>query len=157
MGCPNPTLLLAASCVSVFSIIKKGASLHNHNPKGIFSSTGRQRRSCPPQIKLAEPAYARSTRLPSVTAPTDSFPAPHFSGPPWRSRPAPRKLRKAKRWKNGSNRFPKPWAGHSVSQGFVTCLDPGATAWDELQEPIGAAPPSAHSEEEDDREQWGTL
>lgn len=79
----------AASHISVFSIIKKGVSLHNHNSKGIFSSTVRQRRSCPPQIKLAGPAYARSTRLPSTAAPTDLFLAPHFSGPPQRKRHAP--------------------------------------------------------------------
>lgn len=71
----------AASHVSVFSTIKKGVILHNHNPKGIFSSTGRQRRSRPPQIKLAEPAYARRACLPSTAAPMDLFLAPHFSVP----------------------------------------------------------------------------
>lgn len=79
----------AASRVSVLPIIKKGVSLHNHNPKGIFSSTGRQRRWCPPQMKLSEPAHARSACLPSMAAPTGLFLAPHFSGPPWRDRPAP--------------------------------------------------------------------
>lgn len=69
----------AASRVCAFCIIKIGVSLHNHNSKGIFNSTRRQTRSGPPQIKLAEPAYARSSCLPSTTPRTDLFlPAPQF-------------------------------------------------------------------------------
>lgn len=63
----------AASRVSAFCIIKTEVRLHNHSSKGIFNSTRRQRRSGPPQIKLAEPAYARSSRLPWTTPHMDLF------------------------------------------------------------------------------------
>lgn len=92
---PHPALLPvwrqpAVSCVSTFRIIKMGVSLHNHNSKGIFSSTGRQRRPSPPQIKLAETAYARSSHLPSTTPPMDLFLlTPLFRGLLRRNGPAP--------------------------------------------------------------------